>query len=222
MSGEIPHPAELLSELQSLREELTGLKARGEGGEAEQRLFRFLEAVPIGIFVLDNTGRRYYENRASKEILGKGIMPVGPGELAGTYGVYTAGTDVQYPGERIPIVRALAGEFPKIEDIEIHRPDRIVPLQVWAAPIYDSKGAIVFAIAAFTDITERRKAERRLAAQYVVTRVLSESASLPDAAPELLQAICESAEWQMGAIWTIDRKADLLRCVDFWCARGCE
>jgi signal transduction histidine kinase/DNA-binding response OmpR family regulator len=222
MSGETPHPADILSELQALRAELTGLKARGEGGEAEQRLFRFLEAVPIGVFVVDTSGRPYYANQASKEILGKGIMPVGPGELAETYGVYKAGTNEQYPGDRIPIVRALAGEFPKIEDIEIHRPDRIVPLQVWAAPIYDSKGAIVFAIAAFSDITDRRKAERRLAAQYAVTRVLSESASLPDAAPELLQAICESADWQMGAIWTIDRRADVLQCVDVWCAPGCK
>ncbi len=222
MTAQIPQPAELLTELQALREELSGLRSRGEGGEAEQRLFRFLEAVPIGIFVVDNTGRPYYANQASKEILGKGIMPVGPGELAETYGVYKAGTNEQYPGDRIPIVRALAGEYPKIEDIEIHRPDRRVPLQVWAAPIFDSKGAIVFAIAAFSDITERRKAERRLSAQYAVTRVLSESASLPEAVPKLLRAICESADWEVGAIWTIDRKAELLRCVDVWCSPGCE
>ncbi len=41
---------------------------------------------------------------------------------------------------------------------------------------------------------ERRKDRRRLAAQYATARVLAESATLAQAVPAILQAICESLD----------------------------
>jgi len=52
--------------------------------------------------------------------------------------------------------------------MEIRRPDGAVPIEVWAAPVFDTAGGVAFAIAAFQDISERRRAEaalRRYAAQ---------------------------------------------------------
>jgi PAS domain S-box-containing protein len=66
------------------------------------------------------------------------------------------------------------------------------------------------------DITDRRRGERRLNAQYAVTRELSESATLADAAPEILRAICVNLDYQVGALWHVDREADVLRCVETW------
>ncbi|MDE3088487.1 MAG: PAS domain S-box protein [Chloroflexota bacterium] len=66
------------------------------------------------------------------------------------------------------------------------------------------------------DITERKQAERRQAAQHAVTRALAESDTLSEATPKILQAVCESAGWQVGAMWGIDHTVDLLRCVDVW------
>ena len=66
------------------------------------------------------------------------------------------------------------------------------------------------------DITERKQAERRQRAQYAVTRALADSDTLAEAAPKILRAVCESVGWQAGALWYIDRNADVLRCVDFW------
>jgi signal transduction histidine kinase/ActR/RegA family two-component response regulator len=63
---------------------------------------------------------------------------------------------------------------------------------------------------------ERERVERRLAAQYAVARVLADSATLPEAAPNVLQAICESLGWDIGAIWGVDRAAGLLRCLATW------
>src|SRR6267143_4039091 len=50
---------------------------------------------------------------------------------------------------------------------------------------------------------ERKRVERRLAAQHAVTSVLAESATLNDATPRILQAVCESLEWEMGALWKV-------------------
>jgi DNA-binding NtrC family response regulator len=55
---------------------------------------------------------------------------------------------------------------------------------------------------------ERKRLERRLAAQHAVTRVLAESATLSEATPRILQAICESLEWEMGALWKVDAQAN--------------
>lgn len=66
------------------------------------------------------------------------------------------------------------------------------------------------------DISDRKHTERRLVAQYAVTRVLSESITLDEAAPKILQAICENLDYQVGALWQVDREMDVLRCVETW------
>ena len=66
------------------------------------------------------------------------------------------------------------------------------------------------------DVTERKRAEQRLAAQYAVTSTLAESGNLVDAAPKILQSICETLGWEVGAVWSVDREAGVLRCVETW------
>jgi rsbT co-antagonist protein RsbR len=79
--------------------------------DSEQRLLRFLDALPVGVFVVEPDGRPFYANRSAIEILGKGIMPdATTGQLAEVYRAFVAGTDQLYPTERMPLVRALSGE----------------------------------------------------------------------------------------------------------------
>jgi len=66
------------------------------------------------------------------------------------------------------------------------------------------------------DITERKRAEQRLRAQYTVTQVLAQAATLQEATPKLLQAVCEHLVWDVGALWSVDREAGVLQCLEFW------
>ncbi len=133
--------------------------------ESEQRLFQFLEAMPVGAFVLDSGGKAYYANQEAKKILGKGVVPdIDAAALAQTYRAYVAGSDEEYPTERMPVVRALAGEHSSVDDMEIRRPDGTVSLHVDAAPINDSEGRVAYAIAAFSDVTARKQALEALSA----------------------------------------------------------
>ena len=66
------------------------------------------------------------------------------------------------------------------------------------------------------DMTEQKMAERRLAAQYAVARVLAECSTIQDATPEILRAVCESLGWHVGILWHVDSESDLLRCVEVW------
>jgi PAS domain S-box-containing protein len=79
-------------------------------------------------------------------------------------------------------------------------------------PVRDSDGRVVKVVGTLHDITERKRSEQRLLAQYAVTRVLAESDTLARAAPQLLQAIGEGMEWEWGALWTVDPEAGVLRC----------
>ena len=65
-------------------------------------------------------------------------------------------------------------------------------------------------------IIERKQVERRLALQYAVARVLAETATLDEATQRILQTICDSLGWEVGAIWNVDRKANVLSCFDLW------
>jgi PAS domain S-box-containing protein len=66
------------------------------------------------------------------------------------------------------------------------------------------------------DITERKRAEQRLMAQHTVTQVLAEAATLEEATTKILQAVCECLVWDVGALWSLDKKAGVLRCVEVW------
>ncbi len=67
-----------------------------------------------------------------------------------------------------------------------------------------------------TDITERKRAEQRLVAQHTVTQVLAEAATLEEATPKILQAVCECLVWDLGELWRIDRATGVLRRVESW------
>jgi two-component sensor histidine kinase/ligand-binding sensor domain-containing protein len=131
--------------------------------ENEQKLHQILDAIPVGVGVIDTNSQLIYINQTSLQIHGFETTIQSPiSRLSETYQVYIAGTNQLYPTENLPLVRALKGEKTTIDDIEIHRPDKIVPLEVWGTPIYDDQGNIIYALAAFQDITYRKQAEAKL------------------------------------------------------------
>lgn len=65
------------------------------------------------------------------------------------------------------------------------------------------------------DITQQKLAAKRLASQYAITRVLAESDGLLEAAPKLVRAVCETADWEIGVLWQVDKTAGQLRCLEF-------
>ena len=59
-------------------------------------------------------------------------------------------------------------------------------------------------------------AEQRLHAHYRATRVLAESTSLEQAAPEILKVLCEILGWEMGILWLVDHSDKVLRFHQMW------
>ncbi|MGB7439802.1 MAG: two-component regulator propeller domain-containing protein, partial [Coleofasciculaceae cyanobacterium] len=128
--------------------------------ENERRLHQFLEAMPIGVGVTEPDGKPIYINQLGLKIHGiDNTKEVPAEEMAEAYQAYVAGTEQLYPTEDLPLVKALRGEATTADNIEIRQPDKIVPVEVWGTPIYDEQGNIIYAMAAFQDITARRKIE---------------------------------------------------------------
>jgi signal transduction histidine kinase/HAMP domain-containing protein len=133
--------------------------------ENEHRLFQFLDAMPVGVLIIDHTGAPYFANQAAKLILGKGIVPeAGPDRMAEVYQLYIAGTREPYPKEKMPIIQALAGQLATADDMEVHHPDRTTPIMMWASPVFNVRGSVDYATAAFSDMSEQKEAENKLKA----------------------------------------------------------
>jgi PAS domain S-box-containing protein len=130
----------------------------------ESKITQFLEAIPVGIGIVDATGRLYYTNQCGNQLVGKETdTSIAPEQFSEVYQLYVAGTDQIYPAESLPIVRALRGEHIRTEDIEIRRDHVSILLEARGTPVFDQQGNITHAIATFQDITERKQAEKLLA-----------------------------------------------------------
>jgi two-component system sensor histidine kinase/response regulator len=55
---------------------------------------------------------------------------------------------------------------------------------------------------------------------FETARALAESATLEEAAPRMLKAVCESLGWECGAVWQVNRARNTLRCVGTWAKPG--
>ncbi|MGC8492266.1 MAG: PAS domain S-box protein [Syntrophobacteraceae bacterium] len=145
------------------------ISVRKEAEEAlavqNARLRAVLDSMPAGLTMYEgNPLKLVLVNRRGEELLGRSLPDsIAPDDMAPYFQVYRAGTDQLYPADSMPVIRAMSGESVFINDMEIAKPDgsRIM-LGVWGAPVLDSSGAILGAVAIFRDITEHRRAEEAL------------------------------------------------------------
>ena len=206
-------------EVEALREQAEYLEL------SEQALHRLtdmyqavLRSMSPGVVVADQNGRFLLFNDAAERILGIGPLDITPSEWSANYGCYLLDRVTPYPSEQLPLARAIRGEHVDDAEVFIRNPRRPagVYLSISARPLRDGGGTINGGLCVYRDITEKKRTERRLAAEHSVTRVLAEAATLEEATPRILQAICDSVGWEAGALWRVERNTKIMHCVDLW------
>lgn len=211
--------AEKQVELQEMNQELAKLSRKQADliarlHENESRLTQYLEAMPLGVCVLDANGQSFYANQKAREIFGKGTVPhINSEQKAAIYQFYKSGTNQRCPVEELPIMRALRGESLRTEDVEIRAGNKIIPVESWATPIYDSVGEISYGIIAFTDITERKKAEAALVQAEEKYRGIFENA-LEGIFQTTVDGLFISANPALAQIYGYDDPEELIESVN--------
>ena len=119
--------------------------------------------------------------------------------------------------ERMILERIRGGQrVEHYETVRVTKNGGHIHVSLAISPIRDSSGRVIGASKISRDISARKRAEQRLNIQNTVTNALAESANLTEAAPKILQAVCEVQEWQVGALWCVQKDAEVLRCVDVY------
>ncbi len=83
-------------------------------------------------------------------------------------------------------------------------------------PIVASDGSIEAVVRTGVDVTERRRAERRLATQFETLRVLTSAQMAEEAIVLCLEAITRGLSLDVGEYWTLDETAGLLTLAKTW------
>ena len=107
-----------------------------------------------------------------------------------------------------------AGETVTFETRHRRKDGGVFPVEIRVRQF--QQGARRFHVALARDISERKRTEQRMLAQHTVAQILADAATVDDAMPRLLEAVCECLDWDLGALWRVDREAGVLRCAQVW------
>ena len=139
------------------------------------------EGASDAIVTIDEQGRILSISRAAERIFGHSVP-----EMVGQPVDQIIPDYKRYAKE----ARGRAKTSPVIEVMGIHKSGKPIQL-VLSLGEYSKNNKHVFT-GIIRDIAQRKDTDRRLAAQFAVARALAESSSLSEAAPKLLQYICEA------------------------------
>lgn len=120
--------------------------------------------------------------------------------------------------DRSEIVRRMETEG-RIKDIELQMV-RKDGAKIWVSlngrVVRDTLGNIVRYESTIGDITRRKLAERRSAAEHNVARILASASSVAEALSRTLQTVSEALEWEWCCVWRIDDEDQVLHCSELW------
>jgi PAS domain S-box-containing protein len=136
---------------------VTGAVAEGpreeEAAEAEERFRAVIESAPVAIIEIGLDHRVRLWNPAAERIFGWA-----PDEVLGRPPVWVP--DDRWEEFRALSAReALGGGYTGFETVRVHRDGTRLDVEVAAAPIRNSSGTVVGAMAVLSDISERRQHE---------------------------------------------------------------
>jgi signal transduction histidine kinase len=118
--------------------------------------------------------------------------------------------------EQHPLTQALMGQANQTSIYEFHQATQRFLLDIFSTQI-EFKGEQSSAVLVIRDVTARHQLEQRQAMQFSVTRTLAQTATLEQAMPRILQAICQGDGWELGTLWQPDPASQVLRWQMSWC-----
>ena len=177
-------------------------------GAAPGFISDLVDVIDIGFSVQDATGRVVYVNEAGALLTGypsaEAFMTATARDWETKFELLDESGRVISP-DSLPGRRALRGERPEPTlirfRVKANGEERWA--MVTATPRTDEAGHVQHVVSVYRDVSAQVAARSREEAHHAVTRVLAQSVTLQQAAPNLLRAICDGLGWEVGGLWTL-------------------
>lgn len=153
------------------------------------------------------------------------IHGLAPGTFGGTFADFLA---TVRPEDRAMVLQSIqqaqqTGDAYEVQYCAPQADGRLLWMEGRGRALFDARGKPIGMRGTCMDITKRKAAEEKsrrvrnyLCCEHAIGRILAGAASLPDAAPQILETLCKTFDWDVGSLWLVDRQAMLLRCAEFW------
>ncbi len=182
------------------------------GAASEARYHTLMEEANDAILLLDRDYRIIEANRTAESLVGRPRSQI----VGRRYDDFLALEDREDSLRGRAALLAL-GSLPVVERRLLKPDGTSIAVEVSGSLVQTGEEPVVLAI--LRDVTARKRAEAHRATRYAITQVLAESATIEEAAPRLLNMLCEHLGWAFGALWT-DADTGTLRCHTTWHAAG--
>lgn len=178
-------------------------------GSSEKRYRQLVEISPDAIFVVQNE-RLVYANSAALKLLSANHFQ----ELL-FHSFYNFFTQEYQEVFEKNIGKNRKEDSTLLYDGKItNLKGDILDVEMVVSPVLHENKPAEYMI--MRDITERKRSVLHLELQYAIAWILAESATLYEATAKILKIIGERLEWDCGAIWAVDPKANVMRCTRVW------
>ncbi|HEV2014286.1 MAG TPA: EAL domain-containing protein [Candidatus Dormibacteraeota bacterium] len=183
--------------------------------ESQRHLQLIIDTSPSAVITADEQGLITGWNRKAEEIFGWSHDEAVGRTLAGTI-IPRRYRDLHQRG-MARFIETGEGKLlgRTVELSALHRDGREFPVEISVSPTSRSGSRVDF-VAFVSDISHRRMADRLRNVQFAVTRPLANAATWAEAAPQVLQGICETLGWPVGEFWAVDQEANVLRRACDW------
>jgi PAS domain S-box-containing protein len=178
--------------------------------DAEERLRASFEQAAIGIAHQTLDDKWIWVNRRWCDIVGFSREELLSRNLSGL----THPADREASAEFDRRVRLGDLDHYSIEKRYIRKDGIAVWTQLTANVVRNGDGHPSYCVCFLDDITDRKRAEQRLAAQFSVARILGESPDAADAPRRVIEALCRELGWSAGSLWIVDEAEQVLVCVE--------
>jgi PAS domain S-box-containing protein len=198
----------------AVERELREAEVRRQRRRSEERLkvesaFRqaIENSVPSGITAVDLDGRQTYVNPAFCTMVGWSEP-----ELVGARPPFAYWPPEDLESTTEALGKLMRGDPPggSLELRFRRRDNERVDVLLQLTPLRDNFGNVTGWVSSVSNITERKQAEVRLAAEHQITRILANASSLAEAAPGILQVLVDGLQVEVASLWMVDSQGGLL------------
>ena len=130
--------------------------------ESEQQTKKLLDAVPVSIVIVNQSGEFYYSNGAASQLFDNIDQINSYADASKLFQLFRFPDGEPYPIEERPTYRALQGEAAQADDLEIRLKEKAIQVFSSASPVYDASGNVQYVITSSIDISDRVQSQLRL------------------------------------------------------------